>query len=61
MRNSIFVLITLTLLTFVSCGEDRTHEFFEQTKENQWIYSTMKSHYLWSDKIKPQERSKFFV
>ena len=46
---------------FIGCGEDRTKEFFEQTKENQWIYTTMRSHYLWSNQIKPQERSKFFV
>ena len=46
---------------FVGCGEDRTQEFFEQTKENQWIYTTMRSHYLWSNQIKPQERSRFFI
>lgn len=59
-KNTI-VIYLLSLFTLLSCGEDRTQEFFEQTKENQWIYTTMKECYLWKEQIKPQERSKFFV
>ncbi len=62
MKNrNIFIIYFITLLAIVSCGENRTHEFFDLTKENQWIYTTMRKEYLWSDQIKPQERSKFFV
>lgn len=62
MKNKNFVAIyLLSLFALLSCGDDRTQEFFDLTKENQWIYSTMRQEYLWSDKIKPQERSKFFV
>ena len=59
-KNTI-VIYLLSLFALLSCGEDRTQEFFEQTKENQWIYTTMKESYLWKEQIKPQERSKFFV
>lgn len=58
--NIIFVYL-MACVVMLSCGEDRTQEFFDQTKENQWTYKTMKTHYLWKDQIKPQERSKFFV
>lgn len=61
MKNSKTVIFLLCLAALISCGEDRTKEFFEQTKETQWIYTTMKKCYMWKDQIKPQERSKFFV
>ena len=54
----ICILVSLTLL---SCGEDRTYEYLEKTKENQWIYSTMKETYLWREQIKTPEQSQFFV
>ena len=53
--------IYLTLFSFISCGEDRTHEYIEKTQENQWIYDTMKEVYLWKDDIKEPERSKYFT
>lgn len=61
MKNKTNIFYILLLFVLFSCGEDRTEEFFEQTKENQWVYNTMKSSYLWSEQIKPQERSKFFA
>ena len=61
MRNkNIFILCITTLLTLISCGEDRTKEYEELTKENQWIYNTMKDVYLWKEDIKTPERSQFF-
>lgn len=53
-------LILTALISFVSCGEDRTYEYLEKTAENQWIFSTMSEEYLWADEIKTPERSGFF-
>ena len=53
-------LILTALISFVSCGEDRTYEYLEKTAENQWIFSTMSEEYLWADEIKAPERSGFF-
>lgn len=66
MKKRLYRLYTLSFLliavfTAVSCGEDRTHEFFDKTEENHWTYSKMKEVYLWSDEIKQPERSKFFA
>ena len=55
------IFIYLTLFSFISCGEYRTHEYIEKTQENQWIYDTMKEVYLWKDDIKEPERSKYFT
>ena len=53
-------LLFTALITFASCGEDRTYEYLEKTAENQWIFSTMSEEYLWADEIKSPERSGFF-
>lgn len=62
MKKSIYLSLILALVVamFASCGEDRTHEFYDLTEENQWTYSRMKEVYLWCDKIKEPSRSTFF-
>lgn len=57
----IFSFIAFIATTFISCGEDRTYEYLEMTKENQWTYSKMKEVYLWADSIKTPSRSDFFA
>lgn len=42
-------LIAIASMAMIGCGEDRSHEFYELTKENQWTYNTMKEAYLWAD------------
>lgn len=54
------LVITLVMAMFSSCGEDRTHEYYDLTQENQWTYSKMQEVYLWRDKIKEPSRSTFF-
>lgn len=49
------------LFALFSCGEDRTYEYKEMTRENQWIYSTMKDVYLWGDSIKKPSQKDFFL
>ena len=58
----VFKLMTAAIvaLSIASCGEDRTYQYLEYTADCQWIYSTMKEHYLWSDSIKQPKREKFF-
>ncbi len=54
------VITLISSLFFVNCGEDRTYEYLEITKENQWIYAEMKESYLWRDSIKPLSNKNFF-
>ena len=54
------LVIALVVAIFSSCGEDRTHEYYDLTAENQWIYSQMQEVYLWRDAIKEPSRSTFF-
>ncbi len=54
------LLIALVVAMFTSCGEDRTHEYYDLTEENQWIYSQMQEVYLWRDKLKEPTRNTFF-
>lgn len=59
--NSLFTLLFISFITLISCGEDRTHEYLEQTKENQWIYTTMQNVYLWKEEIKAPAHSQYFT
>ena len=54
------LVIALVVAIFSSCGEDRTHEYYDLTAENQWIYSQMQEVYLWRDAIKEPSRTTFF-
>lgn len=63
MKNKVLykLLFGIAALTsFVSCGEDRTHEYLEITAENQWTYSQMKEKYLWADEMTSPARNEFF-
>lgn len=57
----IALLCLLSVAALVGCGEDRTHEYYEMTEENQWTYSKMKEVYLWKDEIKEPKYSDFFT
>lgn len=62
MKRTPYLIVVLTFFAafFASCGEDRTHEYYEKTEENQWTYSKMKEVYLWRDKITEPKRTTFF-
>ena len=60
-RTPYLILVLVVFATlFASCGEDRTHEYYEKTEENQWTYSKMMEVYLWRDKITEPKRTTFF-
>ena len=54
------LVVMLVVAMFTSCGEDRTHEYYDLTAENQWIYSRMQEVYLWRDKMTEPSRTTFF-
>ena len=54
------LLLALMMAILIGCGEDRTHEYYELTEENQWIFSKMKEVYLWRDNLKEPSRTTFF-
>ena len=55
------ILFTLPVAAVIcGCGDDRSGEFHELTKENQWVYAQMKETYLWGDSIKEPSQSTFF-
>lgn len=53
-------LVSFFALVISSCGEDRSHEYYELTKENQWIYNTMLDVYLWNGSIAQPQQARFF-
>ena len=53
-------IIAVATAAMCSCGEDRSQEFYELTKENQWTYNAMKEAYLWADSIKPVSQRTYF-
>ena len=54
------LVLAFVISMFSGCGEDRTHEYYDLTEENQWIYSQMQEVYLWCDVMKEPSRSTFF-
>ena len=54
------LVLAFVISIFSGCGEDRTHEYYDLTEENQWIYSQMQEVYLWRDMMKEPSRSTFF-
>ncbi len=64
MMKNIFKISSVCLLLavmFSSCGDDRSGEYYDMTKENQWIYSAMQEHYLWGDSLPSLDQKQFFA
>lgn len=58
-RHALFLLSAL-LLT-VSCGEDRSGEYYALIGENLWIEQVMKEHYLWYDQVPEVTEEDYFT
>lgn len=54
------ILVSLAIGVLCSCGEDRSTEFYELTKENQWTLNKMKEVYLWGDSIGEFKQNTYF-
>ena len=62
MRPILYTLIALlSLSTLVSCGEDRSGEYYALVEEDHWIEQTMKEHYLWYDKMPVPKETDYFA
>lgn len=48
----IHILLFLTLLLTIACGEDRTYEYEEKTRHSHWMLEMMQDRYLWADSLK---------
>lgn len=39
------------IFLLISCGEDRSHEYYELTSGNRWIDEVLEKYYLWNDSL----------
>ena len=51
MKYLSYTLIAITALLTISCGEDRSGEFYALIEDRMWIEETMKKHYLWYEEM----------
>ena len=58
MRKIIYAIVAMFMMC--ACGEDRTYEYLEITRENQWTFAKMSEVYLWNDSIKKPSSKNFF-
>lgn len=49
------ICVLFGVLSFSSCGEDRTYQYEEKTQHNHWMYDVMLDEYLWADRLKDYE------
>lgn len=49
------ILLFLTLVLTIACGEDRTYEYEEKTRHSHWMQEQMQDKYLWADSLKDFE------
>ncbi len=54
--SKVYILFLLVaFLIYISCGEDRTHEYEELTERDHWMTDIMKEKYLWGDSINEEK------
>ncbi len=54
-------LTLLALLGLVSCGENRSGEYYALVGDNMWIEEMMLQHYLWYDSIPEVKENDYFA
>ena len=54
------LLCLIATILFSSCGEDRTHEYYELIERQTWIKSVMDKYYLWYEDIPQLEEQDYF-
>lgn len=52
--------LLLSLLSFTSCGEDRSGEYYALTGQDRWIEEIMSKHYLWYENMPEIEEDDYF-
>lgn len=58
--NKILIFCLSALFLLVSCGKDRSGEYYELTEKNTWVYNEMKDKYLWGDYLQEPAWKQFF-
>lgn len=51
MKHIAYIGIILTIFTTISCGEDRSGEFYALIEDRMWMEETMRKNYLWYEEI----------
>ena len=51
MKSLQHTFLSLLLLLLISCGEDRTGEFYALIEDRMWIEEVMRKNYLWAEDI----------
>lgn len=46
-----YIVVFGGFLLLISCGEDRSHEYYELTSGNRWIDEVLEKYYLWNDSL----------
>ena len=54
------ILTAIAITALCSCGEDRSQEYYELTKENHWVMDQMKEVYLWRESISDAKQQTYF-
>ena len=47
----LYISFFCTVSLLISCGEDRSHEYYELTSGNRWIDEVLEKYYLWNDNL----------
>lgn len=62
MKHLLHTIYIILLISFTSCGEDRTGEYYALIEDKMWIEQTMRENYLWSEHIPAiQEEKEYFT
>jgi C-terminal processing protease CtpA/Prc len=58
--SSLFTLFLFVAMFGVSCGEDRSHEYYDLIEEDQWLDEQMREIYLWYKDIPASSSLNYF-
>ena len=51
----LYMMASAAALFMTSCGEDRSHEYYELINPKIWLYDTMEENYLFYDELPDRE------
>ena len=60
MRPIRYIALLPLLILLLSCGEDRSGEYYALIEDRMWIEETMRANYLWYEEIPEMKESDYF-